>query len=143
MKRETGYYWVKCVPDREDDTEWEIAYYEVLPNRNVWTIMWFEDEFKDDAFIEINETRILSPDEKPTPYFKEVIDLLSENTSTKEAIMHKAASVGATLSELKECESCKEIKTTVCGKGMAQCANGHWIDMSRIQKPSLDQPYNE
>lgn len=64
MKRETGYYWVQRITDAAGYTEWEVAYYEVLGDRNVWTLMWFNDlEFQDNAFCEINETRIKDPDE--------------------------------------------------------------------------------
>lgn len=70
MNRETGYYWVKRLHDPFDGIEeWEIAYYEVLGDRNIWTLMWFDDlEFQDDAFVEINENRIKNPDEIGLPY---------------------------------------------------------------------------
>lgn len=63
-KRKTGYYRVKRVPDRNGETEWEVAYYEILFDRSIWTMMWFDDEFLDNAFIEIDEERILMPDER-------------------------------------------------------------------------------
>jgi hypothetical protein len=54
MKRENGYYWVKF-------EYWVIAYYD--NNRiNEFGCGW--DDYLDDGdFVEINETRILNPDE--------------------------------------------------------------------------------
>lgn len=63
MNRKTGYYWVKRIPDGDGNTEWEIAYYEDLGTRKIWTLFWFDDEFSDNAFIEINENRISDPNE--------------------------------------------------------------------------------
>ena len=64
MERQTGYYWVRRPCNKDEDSDWEIALFENLPDRKIWTIMWFEGEFNDNAFIEINENRILNPEEK-------------------------------------------------------------------------------
>lgn len=60
--RLTGYYWVKRYTGKFDIEEWEIAYYESYPHFS-WTIMWFEDYYKDSDLVEINETRLMAPDE--------------------------------------------------------------------------------
>lgn len=53
MKRETGYYWVKY------SGEWCAAYYDGA----YWSLQKWLIDFKDSDFTEINETRILNPDE--------------------------------------------------------------------------------
>jgi len=55
--RKEGYYWVK---NRE---QWEVAQWDI--NRQQWYLPDVQGEYiGDDAFTEINETRIPAPDEK-------------------------------------------------------------------------------
>ncbi len=56
MKRETGYYWVKR------DGEWLTQFFK----DDLWydSIYCYESALCDNYFDEINETRILNPDEK-------------------------------------------------------------------------------
>jgi hypothetical protein len=64
MKRQNGYYWAKMLPSyyTEGNTpEWEVCYF--LDGK------WFSTaygnvDFNDTDFTDINETRILNPDEK-------------------------------------------------------------------------------
>jgi hypothetical protein len=66
MKRENGFYWVKF------RFNWRIgefvnSYDEVLDGTKIdesyWNVQHFKDYFHDSDFEEINEQRILSPDE--------------------------------------------------------------------------------
>lgn len=53
MKRETGYYWVKYYGN------WSVAFYNPEHDLFVWN-----DDSAYSVHVEINEQRILSPDEK-------------------------------------------------------------------------------
>lgn len=74
MKREIGYYWVK-----DEENVWVVSEYEW--NYNQTEMYWYfgesEDGVKDEFLLEINETRILNPDEV-NPYKKALQDILSE-----------------------------------------------------------------
>jgi hypothetical protein len=54
MKREPGYYWVKC-EDRWMIARWVLSW---------WWTEWDVKEWRDEDFEEINEVRILNPDEQ-------------------------------------------------------------------------------
>ena len=54
--RESGYYWVKCFG------EWVAADYSC--GNKKWWLPGTEQAFTDADFIEINETRLPSPDEQ-------------------------------------------------------------------------------
>ena len=54
MKREPGYYWVK-----EGNLGWSIAYFGGL----YWWFVGLKYDYEDSEMDEINESRILSPDE--------------------------------------------------------------------------------
>lgn len=56
MKRESGYYWVKI------DGKWEIGLYDRKLQR--WYFVYTMIDYIDRYFDEINETRILNPDEQ-------------------------------------------------------------------------------
>lgn len=54
--RENGHYWVKRTG------EWITAKF--MSNYSLWEIMGAYDEYEDGDFDEIDETRILTPDEQ-------------------------------------------------------------------------------
>ena len=56
MDRKSGFYWVKFV----GEDVWSVAYYSC--GFDVFTITGFEGDFSD-SIEEINENRIMSPDE--------------------------------------------------------------------------------
>lgn len=64
MIRETGYYWVK-MPEftwAEDHApDWEVCYFF---EEKWYSTSYATVDFADEHFYEINETRILNPDEK-------------------------------------------------------------------------------
>lgn len=73
MKREPGYYWVKVKNDPETVGDLEILMGYMSP-KGQWVICYFDGEgwnywnknlydIYEDYFEQINETRILSPDE--------------------------------------------------------------------------------
>ncbi len=53
-KRKTGFYWVKV------DDHWFIAYFTQIEWRSAYSVI----PFKEEEFMEINETRITAPDEQ-------------------------------------------------------------------------------
>ena len=55
IKRENGYYWVKY-----GDSEWEVADFQ---NGKWFYLYGGYDSYDESDFTEINELRILSPDE--------------------------------------------------------------------------------
>lgn len=60
MKREPGFYWVKI-----DRLSWEVAKWEVSwRGHEQWAVCGGELYRDDDDFDEINENRILPPDER-------------------------------------------------------------------------------
>ena len=56
MERKSGFYWVKFI----GEDVWSVAYYSC--GFDVFTITGFEGDFSDEI-EEINENRIMSPDE--------------------------------------------------------------------------------
>jgi hypothetical protein len=54
MKRTSGYYWVKY------EGSWTVAQYK---DNAYWWVLTFQTDFEDDEFDEINEDRILTPEE--------------------------------------------------------------------------------
>lgn len=58
MKRDNGYYWVKIIDD------WCIAHYSTNGIDEAWWLAGFFKSLPTNYFKEINETRILSPDEQ-------------------------------------------------------------------------------
>jgi hypothetical protein len=57
MERKEGYYWVKY------NIDWEIGHWNTTIDK--WTLTDVYDTFGEEEMDEINENRILSPDEKP------------------------------------------------------------------------------
>jgi hypothetical protein len=55
MKREPGYYWVKF------DDEWMVSWYNHKSNE--WSMHYTSLPFKEEEFQEINELRLIAPDE--------------------------------------------------------------------------------
>ena len=55
MERKSGFYWVRYSGD------WESAWFD--SKANDWSLVASELQFTDDDMIEINENRIMSPDE--------------------------------------------------------------------------------
>lgn len=55
MSRQSGYYWVK------EDGLWVVAWYS--STLQAWQVAGSRSYWEDTAFDEINETRILAPDE--------------------------------------------------------------------------------
>lgn len=56
MARKSGYYWVK-----KKGSAWGLAYW--ASSASVWLEDGIDDVFDDSVFDQINETRILAPDE--------------------------------------------------------------------------------
>lgn len=54
-KRSDGYFWVK----EFEHSDWEIAQYD--SENDAWSLMWEELPLSDNELFEINETRILPP----------------------------------------------------------------------------------
>lgn len=59
MKRENGYYWVRY----QAVTDWEVSEW-LGEKHNSWVFSWSDNDYVDSDFYEINETRILDPDER-------------------------------------------------------------------------------
>lgn len=60
-ERQPGYYWVKWF----HTNEWIVAEYDPRFSSRPWFIPGVgEEDYDDSHFSEINETRILNPDEK-------------------------------------------------------------------------------
>ncbi len=55
MARKSGYYWVKYIK------EWEAGYFDKKDNE--WFLTGTDSTYKDSDFEQINENRIMSPDE--------------------------------------------------------------------------------
>lgn len=60
MKRVNGYYWVRAVVITPHNKEWQVAEY----IDGSWFVEGEDCCMPDEVFHEINETRILSPDEQ-------------------------------------------------------------------------------
>ena len=58
-KRKSGFYWVK----ERGDSGWSVAYYSDNGSHNGWIIPGVCKAISDSYFDEINENRIMSPDE--------------------------------------------------------------------------------
>lgn len=69
MKRETGYYWVKT----HTTSDWQIMYWYESKGK------FIQGNYEFDNNLHVNETRILSPDEKQcTPYLKDCLRSLDQ-----------------------------------------------------------------
>ena len=55
MERKSGFYWIKYGVD------WEVAWFD--SKANDWSLVAMELNLVDDDMTEINENRIMSPDE--------------------------------------------------------------------------------
>ena len=72
MNKESGYYFIK----RLKESKWMVAFYkqDFFPP-NCWRIIWDNsDGYSDEDFYEINETRILNPDEQEEVDFQNKAD---------------------------------------------------------------------